>query len=1010
MSEKNENLNSHEIAVVGYSQAGKTTLAVGLYATSTPDFTVTAKGEESENYLQTGKAALEAGEWVGASIASTDIRLAINRTGKPSVAIDFKEYRGEDACNSEAFKRDVVGNPRGALILLNPKMDILRDSGKRNEMIVQIKSIIDYLSEPGKRCSHLAFVITASDLLTTSLKDYKDEFDGYKEEITNSLNTNPKFRTAWKEFDVTVTGPLEDPEHPRIARKGGNTSREPFEWLIEQFESEDRGGRVKKAVRRLATTAATLLVLGGLAFAGWYLGVDRSAEHRISESIATSGKALDKAVQSGKSSDINKHCKEMEETLAFVSTNKSYWTREPFFECNKERYRSARADLSDRIERGRLAWLPGRMKERESELSGKINPEEGLSRDKFDEKMKDLNDFGKKEVESRSRVGKAGARSQKWESVQAEWDAVKTRTIRKLEFGLCTNFSYRLRKAKEGGEHRFLEKDAKINANDESWLKDLKLLNEDARQVVLVSDATNALAKIAAELCPVREKLLGRVDAYNETVLRRKFDEHAKSAALEATEEECQDWRREIEIWSPETDTGRAAQAKLLEDFDKKKSEWRLQYESMKFAKEAEVLRQALGAALNELEDTDKIYELLQMCKRYEALAQDKEELPLVDFNVRTNTWSAIQKDRAKLVQKLVDEKIRQVEPRNPKTRPNDSSAKAAALECVETLKNRQLISEAEYGVWTNSVSVKVGKFDADWVKWQDDECDAFVKRIAGREGCDMALDTLSGKAGYQDFCSDHPCAPKLNVVADKVNHIVMEAFKKIWSETSSYEGDDVAIWNPRAMKEREAKMQKTYDNLKSLVNATVKAGLNKNCKTFDSLKAYRFASACQDKHGIKKGGRAEAFQQKYVITRIDAMVVDNSWSKYGKVAFNASCVKFDPSKNQLVPLSVVDCKTLVTADNKQWRLILSKRVEVVGTPWSDAIFSMRAIEPGFFSDDEEDLFRLFQGGERFQSENGYDEQSFKLNEDVTIYVRIYVKGSGTDFLSFARPYLFGDN
>ena len=1022
MNEKNGNMNPHEIAVIGYSQAGKTTLAVGLYATSTPEFTVTAKGEESENYLLTRKAMLDAGEWASANKDNTDIRLSLNRRGKTPITIDFRDYRGEDARNSEAFKRDVVGDPRGALILMNPSMDILRDPERRNEMIAQIKGIIDYLSEPDKRCSHIAFVITASDLLMTSLKDYKDEFDGYKAEITNCLNVNQKFQKAWKEFDVTVTGPLEDPSRPRIARKG-NTSREPFEWLIGQFEAEDRGGRVKKACRNLVAALVTTLVLGGLAFAGWCFGLDRSAERKIGGVVAANGKKLDKAIQDGKAADINKCCKEMEATLEFVSTNNSFWLHKPFFEGNKERYHSARTKLSDRIECGRLAWLFKRMSERERELTGGINSETGLSRNDFDEKSKSLDTFGKEELESRVRRGEAGARAPEWKNVQKQWETVKAQAIQKLELGLCANFSYQLRQAKEDGDHRLLEKNEMINANDESWFKDLKNLTEDVHQVSLVSDATNALAKISAEISQVRENLRGQVDAHNEAVLRGKLDAHEKSAAEDATEEKCTEWRREIEQWMPVADTGRDAQTKLLADFDKEKPQWRSQHEGKKFADESEKLKGDLGVALNELDDADKIYVLLEDCKHYETLAQNRDVLPFVSFDVRTNTWAEIQMARAQLLQKLVGEKVRQVNPRDRKTRPNESSEKDKAFECVEVLKNRQLISEEEYGVWTNSVIVEVGELDADWVKWQNEECEEFVKRISAREGSDMALDSLNGKNGYQDFCSNNPCAPGLNAVANAVNDVVMKAFRELWCKTKSYVGDKSAIENPRVMKEREKKMQETYNDLKDLVNATVKAGMNNRCKEFRASDAYRFAAACQDKGNVKKGNVTEGFQQRYVVSRIDAKISYKDFQFYfdhvsftgGKTVFNVMSNSFEG-----IPMGGAWVELHKDANNEFRMVWKGKPFEVAGTPWKDAVFFMTATDVntllGAKNQTKEWRFDLRDGVNQmtglpyFEVAREFDTGRLTGDSKPVVSFRIYVQPSGIDFLSFAKPYLFGDN
>jgi hypothetical protein len=996
MSDMNKNQNPNEIAVIGYSQAGKTTLAVGLFATSTADFAVTAKGEEATNYLTDRKAMLEAGEWIEASIASTDIRLAIERIGKPTATIDFKEYRGEDAFNFDAFLRDVIGDPRGALILLNPKMEILRDADRRNTMITQIKGIIDYLSDPKKRCSHVAFVITASDLLATSLKGYKEEFDGYKAEITNYLNM--KFRKTWKEFDVTVTGPLEDPSRPRIARMG-NTSREPFVWLIDQIEKSSQKVWWQKTARRVLFGALTLVGLGLAAFASWYFGFDRTAERKIKEILTANAPLLDQAVKDGKDTSINKCCEKMEGALASVTTNKSFFAK-PYFRANKESYRKVLELLARKIEDGRLSYYPARMTSLKNELEN-FNPQDGIGFEAFESRHEKAISFGAKlSAFSVKNVDNQNALS----GVRQKWEVVKKTILEKLESGCCIGFRKLLDEKRAEVENRLLNHEKMIDGDFfEDWEE--TMFDGAYRVSKLMMDASS-LNAIVEEARKAQTDLPVRVDQHNGAVLERRVRQYAEKAETEATEENCKEWRRVFEEWNPSTADGRHRRNEMLENFDKEKDAWRSQYESKKFSDGVQSLLTTLADLKLSPDEATAINDALAKCRDYERIAEEGVT-SLVNYGVRTNGWTQIEGARSELLSSLLESQIKRVSsdnPNPPTITDDDMVFLEAAIEVHEVLPPELL------GDWTNRLNAAVVAKYGEWEMKQNNACDGFVKKISGRKGLKNVFATVKNE--YPMFCSDHPYAPKLEEVARSVNDVVLPAFREIYNETVGYLEDNGAILDSHMMKAREEKMQATFSGLKDLVNATVKAGDNKNCKSFRASTAYRFAKGCQDK-GVRFDGVKTAFKQNYTITQIDAMAVDNSWSKYSQVAFEAAWVKFDALTNAFTNQSIGRCKTLIKDDNKEWRTIWKGSSNWEGTPWSDAVFAVLATEGKWFPDSK-GLRWSFKRGENYGSEikleNGYNEQSWKVSDDVTVYVRIYVQGSGIDFLSFAKPYLFGDN
>lgn len=424
-----------DISLIGYTQAGKTTLAVGLFATSTEDFTVSGKGEDTDNYLRDRKASLETGHWLEATTENQmpDLCLTINRIGKAPVNLHFKEYMGERACNVESYKRDVVGNPRAVVILLNPCMSILRDPFQRNAMICQLKEIINYLAEPGMRCEYIAFAITASDMLSTSLSGFREEFESYKSEITNFLNTSV-FRDNWKEFAVTVSGELEDPTRPRLAKGNANNSREPFVWLIQSLEAADDKSKMKRLLKYLSISASIVLFFGSMFGSCWYFWWDREAERQISAIMDAGGNKLEDALRKGKASEINAALSNLE------IGRKQQTARHPFFERNKKRYDCINQRLIEQIEHGRIVWFPMFFEERTKELIGRIDETRGLSPEKCRKALVEINEIGERFAEFRPSCDSS---QEGFSNVKKTWEDAKRNTSTTLEKGCEKYFASR---------------------------------------------------------------------------------------------------------------------------------------------------------------------------------------------------------------------------------------------------------------------------------------------------------------------------------------------------------------------------------------------------------------------------------------------------------------------------------------------------------------------------------------------------------------------------------------
>ena len=233
---KNQKADRNNLAIIGATGAGKTTLAVGLYATSTESFTVSPIGDATRKYLEIRKTAIEEGFWPAAGLAedNVDIRLRLHASGN-QVDIVFREYMGERIERAPNYIREVIGTPKSAMILFNPGMPGLSKPETRNRMLGNLKAIAQHLKDNDYVA--VAFVVTASDRLTSDLAAFREDFETYASEFTNHL-TN--LGLDWKRFDVTVSGQLDDQNKPKLARGANNTTHGPFLWLLERFKLKQR--------------------------------------------------------------------------------------------------------------------------------------------------------------------------------------------------------------------------------------------------------------------------------------------------------------------------------------------------------------------------------------------------------------------------------------------------------------------------------------------------------------------------------------------------------------------------------------------------------------------------------------------------------------------------------------------------------------------------------------------------------------------------------------------------
>ena len=257
---KDNKSDRYNLAIIGASGTGKTTLAVGLYATSTEAFTVSPVGDETRKYLEIRKTSIEEGFWPAATNESEnfDLRLRLHASGSQTDIV-FREYMGERMERDPNYIREVIGTPKSAMILFNPGMPGLLKPEARNRMLGNLKVIAQHLKDNG--CIAVAFVVTASDRLTSDLSAFREDFEAYACEVTNHL-TN--LGLEWKRFEVTVSGQLDDQNKPKLARGENNTTHAPFLWLLKRIRDCKR----RKCFLTVVAVVAIILGVSGVVFGG----------------------------------------------------------------------------------------------------------------------------------------------------------------------------------------------------------------------------------------------------------------------------------------------------------------------------------------------------------------------------------------------------------------------------------------------------------------------------------------------------------------------------------------------------------------------------------------------------------------------------------------------------------------------------------------------------------------------------------------------------------------------
>lgn len=254
-------INDINISIYGSRGSGKTTLAVGLYASSFRNnkkneaLSVVGKDDETTAYLDSMVAQLKNSIWCKATKDTTKLELAINRKGVNGVKttnITFEDYKGElISGNGKHVKGLFSEKKNGILFLLNPGMDMFSSEDKTEAE----KYFGNFKREFHTVCQKkpnivVGIVITASDRLDTDLKSQKDFFSRFLKDVETFFDSE---KVIFKTFYTTICGKLENQEKPKIAEGEENTTYEPFKWMIKEINKvnlrETQRNKIKNGIK-----------------------------------------------------------------------------------------------------------------------------------------------------------------------------------------------------------------------------------------------------------------------------------------------------------------------------------------------------------------------------------------------------------------------------------------------------------------------------------------------------------------------------------------------------------------------------------------------------------------------------------------------------------------------------------------------------------------------------------------------------------------------------------------
>lgn len=955
-----------QVAIIGATQSGKTTLAAGLAKTSSPEFTVSCKNDESRDYLQPRIAGISSGHWPDpTNEKDKDISLELNTPGGRSALISFKEYKGE-RIDDENYRDLIVGKPNGALILLNPTMmeekdgkrGLLCDPEKREELIGNLKKIIDHLKV--NKCVAIAFVVTACDRLKTDLKGIAEEFWNYAAEVTNYLNTSGM---DWQRFDVTITGELADQQRPSIAVGDKNTAREPFVWIMERVD-----GRKRMSVAKRACGALCVLTLFGLVAFGMILGVQwysESADLAARETVVAKIENMIVAAAQKESEDDLKS--ETDELYALIASNKIIQCR---FQCCETRRTNDIAKWSKVYDEARTSYFSVSIDKRMESCATRGDEKQCADFDKLLAEFAPVDSAGKTALTNR-------------------WTKLRPKIREGYDVECGNKFRGRLAEFKQKEKNEKLLKSLREFKDEVSKWETEFVPSQNIR--------TNVLHGADELIQHIEEELDSR--AGND--LQNQIDDMTKNAATKATVDALEKLRQNVAGWEPYTEEGKTRKSKISKNLEDNKPLWEHAYLDNCCTTNAEaIVRKIRDLNPN---DSDDICDTLKTAYGF------TNEWTKASTNVVSVATNKICEASSRVLSDFLcsfTNKWNIYGEKKPEICNDDKNFIEAALDLQNPNKPSEKLS-----VWFLK-ELEEARSDAEksWREQQKKTVDDYIAIVKNMSAVDM-FDS-STKDSYRNWYEKNCDNPFVTNVDSMVEKKVSAFFEQYIDEMRTSFLQDGSAFNSedgrRIATRRFAEFQR-------LCLALEKDG----CGLKDSWCA-KFARECVNGGKIREGMN-RAFEQVLTVTRIDVKVMEDGVSNdYIGGKFSMSCRSYMIAGHELKQVAIEsfflidDFEDYEVKSRNSWQTLWNGTKRLSLNPWTCSEFAIEAsLDLSLTPADAKggDFCRIFPLRSDYTS--GLKEWRFNCNyitlrgreQSYTCHVRIYCTFEGADIFDLFNQY-----
>lgn len=881
--------NETQIAIIGATQSGKTTLAAGLAKTSSPEFTVGFANQATSDYFQPRIAGIAAGHWPEGNIGEDkDLGLKINTPGGRSALISFKEYMGE-RMNDENYLEHIVGKPNGALILLSPGMGLLTDHMKREKLIGNLKGIVDYLKS--NKCVAIAFVVTACDRLKTDLKDFAEEFGNCVAEVTNYLNTSGM---DWKRFDVTITGELVDQQKPSIAVGDKNTARGPFVWIMDRVAGRKHMTAAKRVVGWLSGLALVVLAAFGAIRGVQYYS--ESADLKAREKMAA---GIEERVTSAAQKKSESELKLATDDLAvLIASSKTLQCR---FRCCEARRTNDVAKWADAYDDARVQYFSVSMDKR---YDGRANNGSEENCAAFDTLLVEF----------------APVDSIKKTALTNRWTEIRPRIREGYDVECGNRFSRQLSELKQKEKDKGLLGSVRDFKNEVSkWTTDF-VSSQNIRTNVL-SGAELLIQSIEDEL-----------DLRAGNGLQAQINDLSNNAATKATQSALEELRQDIANWESYTMSGKIKKAELDKTFVNESPKWRM----VNLNYSCETNAETIVHKVRSLNPNDSSLHSDDICDTLKTAYGFTNEWKKASANVLSVATNKICKVSSKFLsdfQSSFTNKWNIYGKKKPEICNDDKNFIEAALD----LPNPDKPSEKLTTSFLRELEESLKDALARWRENQRKLANAYIKTLEGKS----AEDAYGDYRRWFDLNSANPFVTNVDsVVVAKVE----EFFDKYIEEVKIAFLQNEEAFNSAAGRDQA---KKRYDEFKNICLA-IAADCSRNPNGLSSSWCALFAKSCVDSGKIGSGMN-KAFEQGLTVTKIDVKVTeDGSYNDYIGGKFSMSCLNYlivgqELKQGAIEPFFVIDdFKDYGVKLRNSWQTLWNGTKRLSLNPWTYTAFFLK--------------------------------------------------------------------